>query len=1030
MKISQFSVHRPIFMTMFSLIILILGAISVLRLPIDLMPDISYPTLTISTDYENVSPEEMEELVTRPIEEAVVAVPGVEELNSVSTEGTSQVRVSFSWGTNLDAAANDVRDRLDRVASRLPDDADRPTLRKFDLAAFPILILGAYSSLNPVEMRKIMEDQVKYRLERVPGVASMDITGGPEREIHVNFHEDKIKALGLSLEQIKERIRAENSQLPAGQSEKGNYEFTVRTQGEYKNLDQIRNTIVAIREGVPIQVREIADVKDHWQKIRQIVLVNGQLGLRIRVYKQSGANTVEAAKGVLEELEKIQEELPQIKIIPIIDTSDYIQRSITNVGNSAIQGGLFAIIILLFFLRNIRSTIIISLAIPFSIVATFTLMYFNHFTLNLMTLGGLALGVGMLVDNSIVVLENIYRLHETGMPSEKAAILGAEEVTAPIIASTITTLVVFLPLVFVRGMAGIMFQQLAYVVSFSLLCSLVVALTLVPMLAAKLLSSQDKDQDFKKTWQYKIFQGSGFFLECIESGYKDLLAFSLRHRFLVIVGVILALAGSLYLYPMIGIEFMPESDESEVRVDVEMEIGTRLELVQEKFALIDKIIRKNIPELKSTVVSIGGTPWRPSGTHTGEMRIVLQPVTMRNRSSQQIAADLRKKLSNIPGSTIRVKAGQGFFLLRMGSDTEKVQIEIRGHDLEISDALAIQVKKSIEKIEGITDVILSRESGGREEVIIIDRQKAANMKLTVSQIANMLQTVFAGSNAGYYREEGDEYKILLKLENSEKKPLKDILNLTINNADGEPIILRNVVQTSSRLGPVRIARKDQERIVTIAANIAMRDLGSILDDVRDQLSLLAFPQGFSPSFGGDYKEQQKSFRELMYGFILALILVYMVMACQYESLIDPLIVMFSVPLSAIGVLILLFLTDTTFNVQSFIGCIMLGGIVVNNAILLVDQTNSLHDIEKMSVPEAIAEAGKRRLRPILMTTMTTILGLLPLALGIGEGGETQAPLARTVIGGLTSSTIITLIFIPLVYSLAKKTHRQENKNES
>ncbi|NUM34879.1 MAG: efflux RND transporter permease subunit [Candidatus Brocadiae bacterium] len=1023
MKISQFSVRRPIFMTMSMLMVLLLGGISLLRLPIDLMPDISYPTLTISTNYENVSPEEIEELITRPIEEAVVAVPGVEEMTSVSTEGVSQIRVSFSWGTNLDAAASDVRDRLDRVVSRLPDDAERPTLRKFDLASFPIMILGAYSGLNPVEMRKIIEDDVKYRLERVPGIASLDITGGPEREIHVNFYEDKVKALGLSIDQLRERIRAENSQLPAGQSEKGNYEVTIRTQGEYKNLDQIRNTIVAIRDGVPIQVREVADVKDHWQKIRQIVLVNGKPGLRMRIYKQSGANTVESAKGVLEELKKISEEIPQIHIVPIIDTSDYIQRSITNVGDSAVQGGLFAVFILLFFLRSIRSTIIISIAIPISIISTFALMYFNHFTLNLMTLGGLALGVGMLVDNSIVVLENIYRLHETGLSPEKAAILGAEQVTAPIMASTLTTLAVFLPLIFVRGMAGIMFQQLAYIVSFSLLCSLVVALTLVPMLAAKMLDSQDKKKDFQKTWRYKFFEISGYFLTFLEESYKDLLAFSLHYRILIIIATLLLLWCSLYLYPMIGVEFMPESDESEVRVDVEMEIGTRLELVQEKFAFIDKIVRENIPELKSTVVSIGGTPWRPSGTHTGEMRIVLNPMSMRERSSQAIAAALRKKLTNIPGCTIRTKAGQGFFLLRMGSDLEKVQIEIRGHDLEVSDAIALQVKKSIEKIEGITDVILSRESGGKEETIIIDRQKAANMKLTVSQIANMFQTIFAGSSAGYYREQGDEYKILVKLENSEKKPLQDILNLTINNADGEPIVLRNVVHTASRLGPVRINRKDQERIVTIAANTAMRDLGAILDDVRQELNLLAFPQGFSPSFGGDYKEQQKSFQELMYGFILALILVYMVMACQYESLRDPFIVIFSVPFAAIGVLVVLFLTDTTFNVQSFIGCIMLGGIVVNNAILLVDQINALRDEEKMPMYDAIAEAGKRRLRPILMTTLTTILGLIPLALGIGEGSEAQAPLARSVIGGLSSSTLITLIFIPLVYSFLSKKSR-------
>ena len=489
MRISHFAVRRPIFTVMVVLMVVLLGTISLINLPIDLMPDISYPTLSISCSYENAGSEEIEELITRPIEEALSAVPGVEEITSVSIEGQSTVRVAFGWGTDLDAAANDIRDRLDRVNDRLPDDSDRPTLRKFDLASFPILILGAYSNLDPVKTRQIIEDQVKYRLERVPGVAAVDIWGGLEREIHVKLDPAKINALAIPLNEIMGHIRDGNVNIPAGTIERGNLEVTIRTPGEYTDLTQLQDTVIAIRQGVPIQLKEIANVEDSWQKITRIVRVNGVPGMRLSVNKQSGKNTVEVARGALEELERINRGIPHITITSILDTSDYIKRSIKNVGSSAIYGGILAVFILLLFLRNLRSTVIITTAIPVSIIATFALLYFGNFTLNIMTLGGLTLGIGMLVDNAIVVLENIFRMRESGDLLEKAAVDGTEEVTNAIIASTLTTMVVFLPLVFIKGMSGVMFKQLSIVVSFSLLCSLAVALTLVPMLSARILSA-------------------------------------------------------------------------------------------------------------------------------------------------------------------------------------------------------------------------------------------------------------------------------------------------------------------------------------------------------------------------------------------------------------------------------------------------------------------------------------------------------------------------------------------------------------
>ncbi|MFH2099673.1 MAG: efflux RND transporter permease subunit, partial [Pseudomonadota bacterium] len=527
MNITRFSVHRPVFTTMVTLIVIILGGVSLSRLPVDLMPDISFPTLSVTTAYENASPEEIEELVTRPVEEAMSAVPGVEEVSSVSSEGNSNVRVTFSWGTDLDAAANDIRDRLDRVIPRLPDDADRPALRKFDPASFPILILGASSHLDPIQTRRLIDDEVKYRIERVPGVAAVDVWGGLEREIHVDLSPDKLKALQIPLAQVVDAIRSANITLPAGSVESGNYDITLRTPGQFTDIGQLADTTVAVRQGASVKLSEVADVADRWQKVSRIVRVNGLPGLRLSVNKQSGTNTVEVAQRVLAEIARINEELPQVKVTPIIDTSEYIRRSIGNVGSSALYGGLFAILVLLLFLRSVRSTLVISLAIPVSIIGTFAMVYFGGYTLNLMTLGGLALGVGMLVDNAIVVLENIFRIRSTGVGPRRAAVLGTEEVTGAIVASTLTTLVIFLPLVFVRGMAGAMFKQLALVVSFALLCSLAMALTLIPMLASRFLKHSALEDADRPGLGHRILRATESALSSLELAYKNLLRVAL-----------------------------------------------------------------------------------------------------------------------------------------------------------------------------------------------------------------------------------------------------------------------------------------------------------------------------------------------------------------------------------------------------------------------------------------------------------------------------------------------------------------------
>jgi len=1028
-KLSDFSIHRPVFSIMLTLVIVVVGLVALTRLPIDLMPEITYPTLNISTSYQNTGPEEMEQLITRPIEEAMSAVPGVEEVFSTSSEGSSTCRVVFTWGTNLDAAADDIRERLDRVIPRLPLEAGRPMLRKFDPAQMPILSIGVLSNLDPVQTRRIIDEQISYRIERVPGVASADVFGGQQREIQINIYPDRLKALGLPIDTVINKIRQENIDTPAGVIERGNYEVLVRIPGVYTSLDEIRNAVITIRDGVPILLREIASIDDTHMRITRISRINEIPGTRISVNKQSGKNTVAVAEAVLAEIEKIKLEFPQFQFITTSNSSEYIKNAISNVGSAALWGGILAVLVLLVFLTSFRSTLVIATAIPISIIATFALIYFGGFTLNIMTLGGLALGIGMLVDNAIVVLENIYRLQENGMERFKAASLGTQEVSAAILASTLTTLAVFLPMVFIRGMAGIMFKQLAYVVSFALICSLFVALTLVPMLSSRILKPTSLEKPQTKNLTKKIVNGIRSFFKSLEDNYKKLLHFSLDHRGLIMAICAFLFIGSILLIKLVGNEFMPSTDEGQVRVTVEMEVGTKLELMDQKVSMISELIREAVPEIDSLEESFGGGGWR-SGANSGNITLKLKQ--NRTKTSEDIANDLRRVLMNIPGVVIRTRAGGGQMFMRGmgGGSQERIQIEIRGYDIQTATALAEQVQTVIKKVDGITDVRLSRESGNPEELLHINRQAAADMNLSVNQIARTIQTVLSGSQASMFREGGYEYRILVKVKDSENLSMDDILDLTITNTLGEQISLRNVIDVQQRRGPVRIERRDRERVINVTADYELRDMGAVMADIQEGLKSIPVPRDFTIGFTGDYQEQQKAFQELLMSIILAILLVYMIMAMLYESIKDPFIVMFSVPMAVIGVVLMLFITNTTFNIQSYIGCIMLGGIVVNNAILLVDYTNLLRRRDKMPVREAIEEAGRRRLRPILMTALTTIMAMIPLAMGLKEGSEAQAPMARAVIGGLLSSTLITLLIVPVVYSYFEGLSRKRKKQEA
>jgi HAE1 family hydrophobic/amphiphilic exporter-1 len=1019
LNLARASVRRPVFTSMVTLMVVVLGTVALGRLQIDLLPSIELPTVTVRTEYEGADPVVMERLVTQIVEEIVGTVPGVVEMTSQSYEGNSRVRVSFAWGTDIDKAALDVQATIEDEISELPEGINRPRVSKFDVDSFPVVLLGISSRLDPVELTQIVEDQIRNRFSRIPGVAQVDPWGGFKREVRVELDPAKISALGLPLDDVLDAIRNANLDLPAGKIEEGRYEVTLRAPSDYINLDQIRNTVISRRDGSVVTLSQIAQVRDTYEKQSRIIRVNGDIGLRIAIRKQANENTVEVARRVLAEVDRVNRQFPQLRIVPVIDQGNFIERAIANVARSVLYGGSLAVLVLLFFLRDLRSTLVIALAIPISMGATFALMYFGGFTLNLMTLGGLALGVGMMVDSSVVVLENIFRRREElGEEPEAAAVKGTREVSSAVIAGTVTTLVIFLPLIFVRGVSGVLFKEMAYVIIFSLSCSLLVSLSLVPMLSAGPLAIQEQRTRKRAAWIERWDTKADAFFRNLENGYRDLLGWVLFHRGQTVFLAAAILCASLLLLPFIGTEFLPPSDEGEVRVTGEMEVGTRLELVDEQTQRMERIVNSAVPEAVSSVVSVGASGWNPAAASRGQIRMALSPATKRSRSNVEIADDLRRRLTgNIPGMDVRTRAPQGQFLLDrlLGAD-EGLTIEVRGFDLFALDALANRAVAAIRNVKGITDIDTSREAGVPQQEIRVDRDKVADLGLSVRDVTKILETAMAGSKVGEFRAQGDSYRIFVKLKDAEKRSLDEVLNLTLTTGSGKQVALRSVVTTEESRGPILIDRKDQQRLVTVTANITGRDMGSVAADVQERLARIPRPVGYDLRVAGNYEEQQKSFHELVISLVLALVLVYMVLACQYESLRDPLVVMVSVPVAATGVLLILFLTQTTLNLQSYIGCIMLGGIVVNNAILLVDQAGQLTN-GGMSVRDAVAEAGRRRLRPILMTTLTTVLALLPLALGIGEGADAQAPLARAVVGGLTGSTLITLVLIPAVYSL-------------
>jgi HAE1 family hydrophobic/amphiphilic exporter-1 len=1044
MSIPRLAIHRPVTMFMLSGVVILLGLMSLWRLPVDLMPDVTYPSITVRTGYAGVGPLEIEELITRPIEQAMAAVSGLQRLESTSSEGSSRVTLNFAWGTDLNEAADDVRNRLDRVRGRLPEDADPPVMFKFDANAMPIMGIGVEGDYDRVMLREIAENDLSPRLERVPGVASVSVEGGLRRQIHVELSKEKVTALQLPVDRIVNLLRSENQNIPLGEIDEGDMTYLVRSQGQFESLDEIKNMVIMTRDGVPVYMRDIAEVTDSTEDLRSFTRINGRPGVRLRIVKQSGENTVAIADAVTEEIARINREVPGVKLTKLDDSSIFIRRSIAAVQEAALLGAVLVIAIIFLFLRNVRSTIIICTSIPISIVGTFALLYFAGFTLNTMTFGGLALGVGMIVDASIVVLENTFRHMEMGKPRMQAAIDGSEEVWSAILASTLTHVAVFVPLLFLTGVSSILFKQLAYVVMFSLSMSLFVAVTIVPVLCSRLLKLPEgaarhaaaregagaappspeagaSPSRARHGFAGRLYDLSERGFEWIDEQYRRALHVALHHRPTVLGAGATAVFLAVLLLPTIPFELMPQADEGEISVNAELPIGTRIERAQDVALRLETLIREYVPETETIITQAGGGGFGGGSASRTRAQVRLVPRTERTRSSEEIAQALSRQLAGvIPGVIIQSRASGGNFQMNRllgGGDEGRLSLEIRGDDLAEARRLSQGAKELMDRTPEVRNARVSRDEGRPELAIQVDRPKTAILGLSVTGVANSIRTSVGGTQAAFFRQHGNEYPIVVRLRQADRERVEDINDVLISSPTGQVLQAKNLLTLRNQAGPTEIQRKNQERIVRVTGEPEGVALSEALHAVTGRLPEINVPASFSVGFGAEAEEQAQAFAQLQVMLILAIILVYAVMASQYESLRDPFIIMFSVPLASIGVVLMLKLTGTTFSLQAYIGVIMLAGIVVSNAILLVDYTNILRRRDGIALREAIETAGRRRLRPILMTTLTTILGLVPMSLGIGEGAELQAPLARVVIGGLAASTMITLVFVPTVYTI-------------
>ena len=1022
MKLPEFGVRRPVFTTMIFVAIVLLGIVALNMLPIDLMPKMEIPTMAVITFYRGAGAEDIETKITKVIEEQVSTTPNIKEVTSTSEENLSVVTMRFEWGTDLDEAANDVRQRLDMAIMNLPDDADRPMLFKMDVSMMPMLFFGVTAQQSYPRLRDIIDNKFCDPLKRIPGVAMATIMGGLEREIQVNIDRQRLEAYHLSISQVTAMLAAENLSLPAGDLKIGRTDYIIRVPGEFRNVEEIGDVVVGNFNGTPIYLRDIAQVKDSFKEKERRVRINREEGLIVMVQKQSGANTVTVANRIKKTLPKLEKKLPpDVKVVLIMDSSEFIIRSINNLASTVGWALLFVVLVVFFFLREIRGSLIIAVTIPVSLVVAFSFLYVGGYTINMMSLSAIAIALGMVVDNAIVIYENIYRHHSGGESRKEASIFGAGEVGTAVMASTFTTIAIFFPIIFVKGLTGIMFRELGLVVMIVLAASLFSALTLTPMLSSQFmrvpLPGEERKglirrfHDFSEKW----FTG-------LEATYRRLLNWALNHREIIIAVSLGIFVGSLFLFKIVGTEFMPTMDQGQVRGTVELPVGTRVEATDQVMKKIEDIMEKEVPERKmmfarcgKSETGFGAMMGQRSDTHIIMVGGRLVPKNERKRSDRDIAQALSKKIAKIPGIQTIDFAQQDAMQMISGG-VKPVTVEIYGHDIAKTDTFAVEVKKIMDEIPGLTDVTISREKGKPELWVEVDRKKAASLGLNMAQIASTLRTKFYGDVATKYREGGEEYDTFVRLEGSDRQSIADLENAFVTSPLGKQIPISNIARIVERRGPLTIERKDQERVVYVGGSLYKRSLGKVVADLKKRLAKISIPEGIAVEIGGSAQDQAETFRWLGIALVFGIILVYMVMAAQFESLLDPFVILFSIPFAIVGVIWALFITGKTFNTISFVGMVMLVGIVVNNAIVLVDYINIMR-ARGLALFEAILVTGPRRLRPVLMTAFTTIFALLPLALKTGEGSEMWSPLAISVIGGLLVSTLVTLILVPVMYSI-------------
>ena len=1050
-RLIEIATERRVTIVMLMVAIVLFGMVSLSRLKLNLLPDISYPTVTVRTELTGAAPVEIENLLTKPIEEAVGVVRNVRLVRSVSRSGQSDVTVEFLWGTNMDIAGVDVREKLDVLF--MPLEASRPLLLRFDPSSEPIVRLGllykesANQDGNTSEarlkaLRRLAEDRIKTDLEAQEGTAAVKVSGGLEDEIQIRVDQQKLSQLGISIDQIAARIRAENVNLSGGRLEEGDQRFLVRTLNEFQSVDEFRDAIVAYVSDRPVYLRDVATVERGYKEREAITRVRGQESVELAVYKEGDANTVQVARRIEQRVATLIDELPEdIELVKIYDQSTFISSAVNDVRLAAILGGLIAIFVLYGFLRDSRATMIVGIAIPVSVIGTFLLMYTNDISLNIMSLGGIALAVGMLVDNSIVVLENIVRKKEKGEGIVQAAQNGTAEVGSAVVAATLTTIAVFFPMVFISGVAGQLFRDQALTVTFALIFSLIVALTLIPMLAS--LGARGRYDDggdgepagwftrlvafFVRVFGFVFFViGKVFWAlllipswilqrlyAAVAAVYPGLLRWSLANRFVVIAVAVLIFFGTMTLVPRLGTELIPQFSQGEFDVDLRLSPGAPLsetdraiQAAQRAAANIDAVALN---------FSVAGTGNRldanpvDAGDNTGTLSVQLAPGSGRDAENRAMDA-MREELARLPG--VQYEFSRPALL----SFASPLQIEISGFDLDALARVSSAVVNEMSASDRFADIKTTVERGNPEIQIIFDQERAAKLGLAVRDIANRVVANVRGELATRYTWRDKKIDVLVRSVDTRRSSIEEIRRLIVNPTSDRPVTLDAVAEVKVSQGPAEIRRVAQERVAIITANLARGDLGAAASEAGLIVSRIPMPEGVTAMVSGQSEEMEESFKSMQFALILAIFLVYLVMASQFESLIHPFVILFTIPLALVGAVLALFITGTTINIVALIGVIMLAGIVVNNAIVLVDLINQLRaqGVERI---EAIMEAGSARLRPILMTSLTTALGLLPMAMGFGEGSEVRTPMAITVIGGLVVSTLLTLVVIPVVYSL-------------